>query len=699
MSNEDLIRQLRQLEGELEARDREVNRLVNELRGARVLYGYASALTMGRGLPAKTQLIADKMIELFGADGSCVALFDEIPDGRITVRSCSGMQIENLLGMQFFSPQFLPFSGLAEGFFFPTRPVGRGIDPIIKYITDATEIISGMAMPIDMETERLGLVYVFSRTNTFTQSHLLCLSQMARLAGGEIQRNKTERLLKESEERFRFMAETTGDVIYRLKYDSMSYDYLSPGITRLTGYLREEIEALGFAKLVTRIDTPTGKNVSPASILADRLQGKTGEFRADYMLQTKSGTSKWVRDHSFPWYDESAQVIGSVGILSDVTDYKRAEERIEQRTDDLIESEEKYRTLVENVPLVVYRMKPGAEVFFLNQFVAHVFGFSSNEILRNPEIWTERLYDEDREKVLQLRQESCREGKEFLAEYRVVHKSGHLVYVLDHAIPFRSTGGAISSLDGIIMDMTGRVRLQEQLVRAEGLKTISEVSQRLAHEIRNPLVSAGGFARLLLSSMDDQDPNREKVKIIVQEVGRLEAILRTIINYLQPLELKKVPVDFNALIESTVAKTDRDIAKKQINTVLDLAREIPSVWVDPALVGQAVEALIRNAVYQLPEQGTIVVRTARAGDLIELALRYRAEQLSEDDLEHFFYPFTTFHFGYSDSDLPMSKIIVTKHGGQIDVGFAGTGEVVIAISLPVRPMHESTSEPVVGKSH
>jgi len=682
MTNEDLIRKLHQLERELAARDRKVSCLVDELRGARVLYEYASSLTMVGGLSTKVQMIADKVVEFFCADVSCIALFDEVPEGSLTVRSCAGMQIEKLLEMRFLAARCSPISG-PEGCFFPIPAAGEALDPVVERVVNATEIVSGMVMPLDIESTRLGFVYVFSRTNVFTQSHLLCLGQMAKLAGCEIQRLQTERSLKESEERFRFMAETTGDVIYRLKYESMKYDYLSPGITKLTGYSLDEIQYLGFAKLVKRIDTPAGKNISAASILADRLQGKTGEFRADYMLQTKSGEQKWVRDHSFPWYDESEQVIGSVGILSDVTDYKRAEERIEQRTDDLIESEEKYRTLVENVPLVVYRMRPEAEVFFLNQFVDHVFGFSANEILRNPEIWIERLYEEDRERIMQLRKESCSEGKEFLAEYRLVHKSGHLIYVLDHAIPFRSTGGIISSLDGIIMDMTGRIRLQEQLVRAEGLKTISEVSQRLAHEIRNPLMSAGGFARLLLSSMEDQDPNREKVKIIVQEVGRLEAILRTIINYLQPLEIKRVPTDFNSLIESTVGKTAKTVAKKKIKVILDLARQLPVVSVDPALLGQAVEALIRNVVYQMQEDGTIVIRTAPAGDLVELTLCYRAAQLSGDDLEHFFYPFTTFHLNYSDTDLPMSKIIVTKHGGKIDVGFSGTGEVVITLSLPV----------------
>ena len=237
--------------------------------------------------------------------------------------------------------------------------------------------------------------------------------------------------------------------------------------------------------------------------------------------------------------------MGSVGILSDVTEYKRAEALVRERTAELIASEEKFRTLVENVPLVVYRLRPEGEILFVNQFVEDLFGYTPVEILSNPDLWSETLYDKDRPRVAAQREKIYQGGQELITEYRVKHKHGHLVDVIDHAIPLRTPEGVISVVDGIIMDITWMVRLHEQLVRAEGLKTISEVSSRLAHEIRNPLVSAGGFARRLLSSMSPDDPNRTKVEIIVKEVARLEAILRMILNYLQPLELNLSPTDLN----------------------------------------------------------------------------------------------------------------------------------------------------------
>lgn len=658
---------------------------VNRLHCMEALYQLALTLAKGRSLQDNLQRLTECSHELTGADASGIAVGEE--DHEAFPMRCSlGIRPDVFMSLRFNllespnSPTREEEKSTSSMDFTSTGAIREADRPIIA----REGFLSDMIVPIRMDEDVMGMLCVFRRSRTaFSPYHRDILCKIGHLAAVEIRRRKTEALLRESEERFRFMAETTGDVIYRLKYLTMSYDYISPGIRQLTGYSPEEIKESGFAGLVERIELLGKGPVSPRDIVRDRTQGKIIEYRADYLIRTRPGHPKWVRDHSFPWLDDGGHIIGSVGILSDISDYKRAEARVQERTNELIESEEKYRTLVENVPLVVYRMRPGKEILFVNHFVEEIFGFTPPEILARPHLWAERLYSEDLPKVLDLWEKSYRDGKEFVEEYRIVHKDGHLVYVMDHAIPFAGPTGAAEWLDGIIMDVTGRVRLREQLVRSEGLKTISEVSARLAHEFRNPLVSAGGFARRLLSTMHQDDPNRSKVEIIVKEVGRLEGILRMVLNYIQPVEIQKSPTDPNRWIREAIEGLETQLDERNVRMELRLTEEIDTLSIDRPKMECVLQTLIKNALTQMPAEGSLSLHTERKNGNFSLQLRYPVQHVSKDDIEHFFYPFTTFKDGYNAGDLPFSKILIDKHGGEISVTVDAAGQLLISISLPL----------------
>jgi len=489
------------------------------------------------------------------------------------------------------------------------------------------------------------------------------------------ERERAKEALRLSEEKFHKAFRSSPDPVVISTLEDGFYIDVNDAFLRNTGYERKEV--IGHSSLELGIWANPDHRAKMIKIL--REQGAVRNFEARFRM--KSGKIRFVL-----W---SAEVIDYgdekclIAVTRDITNRKRAEKALRERTADLIESEEKYRTLVENVPLVVYRMKPSGEILFVNQFVEEAFGYSPTEIFRNPTLWNEKVYDEDRVKVEKLREKSFLEGEEFIAEYRVKHKNGSIVYAVDHAIPFEAAGGLISSIDGIMMDVTGKVKLQEKLVQAEGLKTISEVSARLAHEIRNPLVSAGGFARRLLSSMSPDDPNRAKVDIIVKEVGRLETILRMMLNYIQPLELDKSPTELNQLVERALSAVDMEIKERNVRIDLQLSQGLPDIRVDRPQMELVVETLAKQALNQMQEGATLSISTFQEDEMLKLVVRYPVQHMSSDDVEHFFYPFTTSQMAHDTADLPMSKIVVDKHGGVIDVSLTESGELIIHISLPL----------------
>jgi PAS domain S-box-containing protein len=155
----------------------------------------------------------------------------------------------------------------------------------------------------------------------------------AKRRSGELARGRHE-----EEERFRFVVERTGEVLYRLRFDSMRYDYISPGIERLTGFAPEALNQRGFASLVVGVRRPAGGLLPRALLEAARDRGEASEFWADYEIRTRSGERRWLSDHSYPWHDEAGRLVGSVGMLSDISERRRGEEVLR-------ESEERYRVL------------------------------------------------------------------------------------------------------------------------------------------------------------------------------------------------------------------------------------------------------------------------------------------------------------------------------------------------------------------
>jgi PAS domain S-box-containing protein len=372
-----------------------------------------------------------------------------------------------------------------------------------------------------------------------------------------------------------------------------------------------------------------------------------------------------------------------------VDDYaQNLELMVEERTYALKESEKTYRSLVENVPLIVYLVMPDGMTMFLNRFVEHTIGVVPHRLTGHHEVWAEYIHPDDRARVLARFDECLTQGKEFFAEYRMTHKNGHLLYVIDHAIPVFDDGNEFIRLDGIVVDVTARRELERKIMQAEELQTLREVSARLAHEIRNPLTSIGGLTRRLFKSFDSSDPRREKAELIVVEVERLEKILKMMTAYIEPKSIRLRSCDLNMMVSNAVETVRSEFQNEGFSIKLCLDRSLSRIRLDCDLFLSVLINLMENAFFRMKEKGEIQVATHRNGEYAKVILAYKVPYISDDDIEHFFYPFVAdypFAKGKPDAaimDVPMCRVIIHKHGGVIDVSKENNNVVKIAISLP-----------------
>ncbi len=358
------------------------------------------------------------------------------------------------------------------------------------------------------------------------------------------------------------------------------------------------------------------------------------------------------------------------------------ETMVHSRTRALRESEEKHRTLVENVPLVVYRLLGDGRTIFVNHYVEEVLGVSFRDVLSNPHFWKEKVWVEDRPRVWPLMDRCLEGGDEFKAEYRIQDTTGRFVFVMDRAIPVLDEKGSVETVDGYFMDVTDRHCLQKQIIQTEELRTLNEISARLAHEIRNPLVAAGGFARRLLNSLSEEDPNREKVRIIVQEVARLEKILEKTIAYLKPFEILSERQSVNDLIIGTLEELEEVFEENQVSFKASMARNLPLVSLDPVLYKTAMENILKGMLFLCQPGNRLQVRSYAGENTVHVEIVLQGASVSDDDLEHFFYPFTAQSERSKQLDLPLAKMVIHKHQGLVRFRRSDQGQVILDITLP-----------------
>jgi PAS domain S-box-containing protein len=364
------------------------------------------------------------------------------------------------------------------------------------------------------------------------------------------------------------------------------------------------------------------------------------------------------------------------------------ESMVETRTRALAESEQNYRTLVEHVPLIVYCVMPDGTAIFMNRFVEEIIGVASQELSGHREAWADYIHPHDRQRVMTFFEACLRRSKEFHSEYRMIHKDGQAVYVLDHAVPVLDNNNKLVRMDGIILDVTVRKELQEKIVQAEELETLSEVSARLAHEIRNPLTSIGGITRRLVKSFDASDSRRKKGKLIVEEVGKLEKILQMMTDYIEPKSISLRPCDLNELVEKAVRKIASHYKNGEFSVTSRLDETLGKINLDCGLFEKILVSLMENAFYRMNQKGKIEIVTEKNGGYATVTLDYKMPFISDDDIDHFFYPFVVdypFSEGVSEKhimDVPLCKVLIHKHGGIINVTKERGNMVRITISLP-----------------
>ena len=232
---------------------------------------------------------------------------------------------------------------------------------------------------------------------------------------------------------------------------------------------------------------------------------------------------------------------------------------------------------------------------------------------------------------------------------------------------------------------------QQTLLRMERLSVMGETSAIVAHELRNPLVAIGGFARALLRGLDDDDPNHQFAQIITEETSRLERIIHDLLDFIRPQKMMRRIIPPDQLAKEVARKMQPTLEQGSVVLDLDLQAGEVEVNCHPGEIQQVLQNLVFNAVQAQPNGGRIRLssRSLAGGVLIQVA--DDGPGIATDVADKMFSPFYTTKTAGSGLGLTICAQIIKAHGGVLRGENLSDGGACFSFILP-RPKAESEIE-------
>lgn len=268
--------------------------------------------------------------------------------------------------------------------------------------------------------------------------------------------------------------------------------------------------------------------------------------------------------------------------------------------------------------------------------------------------------------------------------------------------PKEMRGDELTVLEERFRSLTEEVlSSREHLVEAEKFSALGRLTANVAHEIRNPLTSIGGFARRLNKKSSAGTPEKEYAEIITTEVDGLERILRNVLAYSrQNTRLDLAMNDANEIAEESLRVFQDRCGELSID-VYKVLGDVPKINIDRLQVKECLSNLISNSIDSMPEGGslTILTRTEefRGAQYLVIQVSDTGKGIPEDKLQRIFEPFfTTKILGRGTGlGLPISKRIMEDHGGFIHVRSAQGKGSDFSMYFPLNKMDRSDGEQAV----
>ncbi|HRU93287.1 MAG TPA: PAS domain S-box protein [Candidatus Marinimicrobia bacterium] len=495
------------------------------------------------------------------------------------------------------------------------------------------------------------------------------------------ERKQAEEALRQSEEKYRLITETTSDLISLHTFDlNASYTYVSPSIKRIAGYEPEELlgesaftyihpeDRKGLLKILKTYVGYTIKNL---------MSAKKSEFTETIEYRFKHKSGKWI------YLQSVGNTLGKQLLLvsRDVT------QRVQMEA-SLRESEERYRSMVENSAMGVFIVDDNSNFEFVNQRLCEILGYRASEIIGHK--FMEFLAPESVELVQDRYQRLQKsEAVSMNYEFEVIRKDGERRQVEIYSNVVKDTDGKNHTI-AQILDITERVKaeaardsLESQLRQAQKMEAVGRLAGGIAHDFNNILTIILGYSQMALMNLQPGQKFYTHFQKINDAAHRSANMIGKMLAFSRQQNAEPQRLNLNTHLESTKGLLEK-MVREDIRISFIQGAELNDIYLDPTQFDQIIINLVANARDAMPKGGNLVIETANFTCDSEYSLKHHGFQpgnyvmisvsdtgcgMDKETQEHIFEPFFTTKGEGEGTGLGLATVygIIKQNNGFINV--------------------------------
>ena len=456
------------------------------------------------------------------------------------------------------------------------------------------------------------------------------------------------------------------------------------------------------------------KNETDATPVLESLS-KTGKWEGEFLAKRKDGSTFISRGLATVVKDDDGKIIGYQSANLDVTNERQAEEElrkhknnleklVEERTKKLETSEEKYRSIIENAPVVSWKTDQEGCTSYISSNIELMYGYASEEIYENgTKLWFGRIHPEDKQMVLDEFKALFEKRKTYDIQYRIRRKDDKWIWLHDKATKVKMEGNKLYAY-GALSDVTDRKKAEEKIKLASYklnklnkeleqkvhdrtaeveklLKQKDEFISQLGHDIKNPLTPLVTLLPIILKK--EKDPKiKELLNITIHNTYFIKNLVSKILELarLSSRDIKFNDVEINIFNElNNIIKNAQLTTQEKNITICNNVNKSFFVKADTLRIQELFDNLINNALKFTETGGAVTINAEEDSGSITVSVTDTGIGMTPKQLEHIFDEFYKADPSRHDMEssglgLPICKRIVERYGGQIWAESTGLGK-------------------------